>query len=169
METKSLARAWMTHGRAVRLLKLLSLDIMDTDDALLPCRTLRVPRAKPMTSAEIDETRRTFWVSFNMDFLISALTQTAPMLQVQEVSFYVFFILHLSDRERKFIRPTLTDLHLSAISKPIRGRFVPKAISKRNPQQSRRQCRLHLLASHPRYWNWQSGVAASRRVNATAV
>ena len=103
-ETKSLARAWMTHGRVIRLLKLLSFDVLDAGDALLSSRTLRVPRATPMTSAEMDEIRRTFWVSFNMDFFISAFTQTTPMLQVHEVSFYAFFILALPDRgDRKSV------------------------------------------------------------------
>lgn len=82
----------MTHGRAMRLLKLI-FDVMDAGDARLPYQTLRVPRASFMTSEEAEEIRRTFWISFSLDFHISALTQTAPMLQIDEVSLCDLIIL----------------------------------------------------------------------------
>lgn len=84
--TKCTARAWMTHGRGMRLAKLMCFDILDSEQHSPGPGSLRIPLPGPVSKEEMDERRRTFWVGFNMDFFISAMTNTMPTLQTSEVS-----------------------------------------------------------------------------------
>lgn len=87
MEASTSGRAWLTHGRAIRLVRLLCLDAMDTDPTSIGASidSLRIPLRATTSAAELEERRRTFWVIFNLDFFIAAMTNTLPTLQSSEV------------------------------------------------------------------------------------
>ena len=85
------ALAFITQGRAIRLAKLLCLDMIDTDQMPLSRDTMRRPLKAPDNAEEVEERRRTFWVAFNMDFFTAALTNTLPALENNEVSLSLIF------------------------------------------------------------------------------
>jgi hypothetical protein len=84
-EAKCIERAWMTHARVMRLAKLLHMDTIDAGQVPTEADELYVPHKSSPSLAEMDERRRTFWFAFNIDFFISALTDSLPTLQASEV------------------------------------------------------------------------------------
>jgi len=90
-ETTSTAAAWMTHGRAMRLVKLICFDVMDAKDPSREEGGLRIPLSSSVSKLEMDERRRTFWIAFNVDFFVSALTNAMPTFQLSKVSIYLRF------------------------------------------------------------------------------
>lgn len=90
-DSRSTPRAWMTHGRAMRLMKLLCLDNIDAEAALAKSTDLRLPLTSS-TLVEMDERRRTFWVGFDIDFFIAALTDTLPTFDPSKVAFPVLIV-----------------------------------------------------------------------------
>jgi len=87
-DSRSTPRAWMTHGRAMRLMKLLCLDNIDAEAALAKSTDLRLPLTSS-TLVEMDERRRTFWVGFDIDFFIAALTDTLPTFDPSKIFTYI--------------------------------------------------------------------------------
>lgn len=85
MEATTSARAWMTHGRTMRLVKLLGLHVMDADSAPMELNRLCIPHSASPSPTDLDERRRTFWVAFNLDLFIAAMTNTPPSIEVDEV------------------------------------------------------------------------------------
>jgi hypothetical protein len=84
-EAKCIERAWMTHGRAMTLAKLLHMDTIDASQVPIGEGSVYVPHETQPSLAEMDERRRTFWVAFGFDFFISALTNSMPTFQTSEV------------------------------------------------------------------------------------
>jgi len=107
---KSAARAWMTHGRAMRLAKLLCFDLIDANEPPKRSDSLRLPLKSSSSRAEMDERRRTFWVGFSHDFFISAITNTLPTLQTSEVFLPSDSIFMTRTKTRREI-----DTHLSSL------------------------------------------------------
>ena len=80
------ARAWMSLGRAVRLGKLLGLHRMDQQDAPHAQCGFQIPLPDAESLVDMEERRRTFWVTFILDAYASVRTNSSMTVHYNEVS-----------------------------------------------------------------------------------
>ena len=79
-KSPNFARLWMTLGRAIRLSKMMGLDMLDAEpsgvSARLPKQPAQLPFQLPAASSpvELEERRRTFWILYIFD--VSAATRS---------------------------------------------------------------------------------------------
>lgn len=84
-----LSRAWMSLGRAIRLMKLLELDRIDAGDSRAGASGFRVSLPTPENPVENEEKRRTFWVVFILDCHVAMKMNYPVTFRQLEVSPYI--------------------------------------------------------------------------------
>lgn len=82
---KSLARTWMTIGRAMRLAKVMELDHLDRDGTSDCQPGFQLPLPPTNDLVEMEERRNTFWVAFIIDAYVSVRTGCSTAFDRLEV------------------------------------------------------------------------------------
>lgn len=83
---QNFARAWMSLGRAIRLTLMLGLHRMDLDDPVVLDSGFQSGLPESQNWTEMEERRRTFWVTFNLDWYASVRTGSAMLIEEREVT-----------------------------------------------------------------------------------
>lgn len=83
---QNFARAWMSLGRAIRLALMLGLHRMDLDDPVVLDSGFQSGLPDSQNWTEMEERRRTFWVTFNLDWYASVRTGSAMLIEEREVT-----------------------------------------------------------------------------------
>lgn len=83
---KSLARTWMSIGRAMRLAKAMELDHLDRDTTEGGKSGFQVPLPPTNNLTEMEERRKTFWVAYIFDSYVSVRTGCSPTFDRMDVS-----------------------------------------------------------------------------------